>query len=65
MNSGFDSFVRELDYPIRKDELIKRATARGLDEDQIRRALETIPMEEFNSPNSVTEAFAKLSAPGP
>lgn len=60
----FDTFLTTLDYPVRKDELIQRATSYGFDEGEVRRALESTPVEDFNSPNSVTEAFAKLSFPG-
>lgn len=60
----FATFAQELDYPIRKEKLIEQAERRGFDADQIRRVLETTPTEEFNSPNNVTEAFAKASFPG-
>ncbi len=65
MSRDVETFARQLDYPIRKDELIERAAARGFDAEEVRRALEATPIEEFNAPNNVTEAFAKLSAPGP
>lgn len=61
----FEAWVRELDYPLRKEQLIEYAIARGFDADEVRRAVEATPVEEFNSPSSVTEAFAKLSFPGP
>lgn len=63
-SQDFTTFAQELDYPIRKEKLIEQAEQRGFDADQVRRALDATPVEEFNSPNNVTEALAKLSFPG-
>lgn len=56
--------ARELEYPIRKEKLIELAERKGFDAEEMRRALEATPVEEFNSPNNITEVFAKLSFPG-
>lgn len=60
----FEAWTEELEYPVRKEKLIQYATGRGFDTDEVRRALEATPVEEFNSPSSVREALAKLSFPG-
>jgi hypothetical protein len=46
------------DYPISKPQLVDHARKNGAEEDVIH-LLERLPYEEFNSPNDVSEAFAK------
>ena len=55
----------EVEYPITRDRLIEEAAARGLDADELRRALGSTPIERFNSPNDLLESFAKMTFPGP
>ncbi len=53
-------FLSGVDYPTDKATLVEHATSQGADDD-IRSTLENLPMEEFNSPNDVSEAIGKMS----
>jgi len=48
-----------LDYPVEKQDLLRRAEEQGAD-DNVRRTLEQLPMDRFNSPNDVSEAIGKM-----
>lgn len=52
-------FLKGIDYPVQKRDLIKQAEANGAD-DNVRQALQQMPGERFNSPNDVSEALSKL-----
>ena len=52
-------FLGGLDYPVKKDQLLKRAQEQGAD-DNVRDTLQRLPEQSFNSPNDVSEAIGKL-----
>lgn len=52
-------FLGGVDYPIEKAELLAHAEERGADENVLE-TLRRLPMDRFNSPNDVSEAFGKL-----
>jgi hypothetical protein len=51
-------YLGGIDYPVDKQTLIQRAKDNGADADAVR-TLEDLPMDRFNSPNDVSEAFGK------
>lgn len=51
-------FLRGVDYPARKEDLVAHARGRGADE-EVLQTLEQLPMANFNSPNDVSEAVGK------
>jgi hypothetical protein len=51
--------LRGVDYPARKDDLIATAKREGADEDTIK-TLRSLPRDEFNSPNDVSEAIGDM-----
>ena len=53
-------FLSGIDYPIGKQELVEHAKSEGADDD-VTSTLADLPMDEFNSPNDVSEAIGKLS----
>jgi hypothetical protein len=53
-------FLGGIDYPVSKDALVKHAEEHGAD-DNVREVLENLPMDEFNSPNDVSEAIGKAN----
>ena len=53
-------FLGGIDYPVGKRELVEHAKSEGADDD-VTSTLEELPMDEFNSPNDVSEAIGKLS----
>jgi hypothetical protein len=52
-------YLGGLDYPVEKQDLLRRAEEQGADED-VRSTLERLPMDHFNSPNDVSEAIGKI-----
>ncbi len=52
-------YLKGVDYPASKQELIKKAQAEGADQNVIQ-TLQAMPMERFNSPNDVAEAIGKI-----
>jgi len=52
-------FLGGIDYPTDKKTLIEHARDKGADDDVLR-TLQRLPMDRFNSPNDVSEAFGKL-----
>ena len=52
-------FLGGVDYPAKKDELIKHARDHGADK-KVLDTLKSLPMNNFNSPNDISEAFAKM-----
>lgn len=53
-------FLRDVDYPASKQDIIRHAQEHGADEN-VRSALEKLPDENFNSPNDVSAAIGKMS----
>lgn len=51
-------FLKGVDDPVGKDELVEHAQRHGAD-DAVIATLERIPMERFNSPNDVAEGMGK------
>ena len=52
-------YLGGIDYPIEKEQLVQRAQEQGADE-RVLQTLQALPMDRFNSPNDVSEAFGKL-----
>ena len=52
-------FLSGVDYPATKQDLLEKARQEGADE-PVLRTLEQLPMDRFNSPNDVSEAYGKL-----
>jgi hypothetical protein len=52
-------YLSGVDYPARKQELIARARQQGAD-NNVMQTLESLPRDEFNSPNDVSEAIGDL-----
>lgn len=53
-------YLKGVDYPCSKEDLIETAKSEGADENVIQ-TLQRIPMEEFNSPKEVSEAIGQLA----
>lgn len=51
-------YLGGIDYPTDKDTLVEHARSNGADDDVLR-TLRDLPVEEFNSPNDVSEAFGR------
>jgi hypothetical protein len=51
-------YLGGVDYPASKDDLIRRAREQDAPDDVVE-TLRSLPMDEFNSPNDVSEAFGK------
>lgn len=52
-------FLGGIDYPTDKQTLLDTARKKGAD-DNVMQALEKLPMDRFNSPNDVSEAYGQL-----
>jgi len=52
-------FLGGIDYPAKKQELIKRAQTHGADK-KVMDTLRALPRDEFNSPNDVSEAIGDM-----
>jgi len=52
-------FLGGIDYPARKDEIIKRAKKAGADKN-VMNTLMSLPRDDFNSPNDISEAIGDL-----
>jgi hypothetical protein len=52
-------YLGGLDYPTDKQSLIDKAREKGAD-DNVIQTLQRLPMDRFNSPNDVSEAFGKM-----
>lgn len=52
-------FLKGVDYPASKAQLIEKATSMGAD-DNVRASLEQLPDEEFDTPADVSQAFGRL-----
>jgi hypothetical protein len=53
-------YLGGVDYPVSKDELVRRAQEKGAD-DQVLQALKHLPQERFNGPNDVSQAMGKAA----
>jgi hypothetical protein len=51
-------YLGGVDYPAGKDDLVRRAQEQGADE-PVLDTLRSLPREEFNSPNDVSEAIGE------
>ena len=52
-------YLKGIDYPCTKDDLVKTAEREGADDDIIQ-TLEKMPEDKFNSPNDVSQAIGKI-----
>jgi Protein of unknown function (DUF2795) len=52
-------FLGGIDYPARKDDLIKRAQKSGADQN-VMNTLKSLPRDDFNSPNDISEAIGDM-----
>lgn len=52
-------FLKGVDYPTSKDELIKKAQEEGADQNVIS-TLQSMPDDNFNSPNDVAQSIGKI-----
>lgn len=52
-------FLKDMDYPAAKDELVRHAEQQGADENA-RSVLERLPDQEYQTPADVSEAVGKL-----
>lgn len=52
-------FLKGVDYPASKSDLIKTAEKQGADE-TARRALQQLPDQEYQTPADVSEALGKI-----
>lgn len=52
-------YLKGMDYPARKADLIKRAEQNGAD-DQVRSTLEQLPDQQFNSAADVSKAIGQI-----
>lgn len=52
-------FFGGIDYPCSKDDLVSHARIEGADKDVLQ-LIKRLPMDSFNSPNDVSEAFGKM-----
>ncbi len=52
-------YLKGVDYPCSKQDLVNRAKQEGADANVLQ-TLQAMPMERFNSPNDVAEAIGKI-----
>jgi hypothetical protein len=52
-------YLKGVDYPLSKQDLVKRAQEEGADQ-QLVKTLERIPGEEFKSPADISQAIGRL-----
>jgi hypothetical protein len=52
-------FLGGMDYPARKQDLVKRAEQEGADED-VRSTLEQLPDQNYETPADVSQAIGKV-----
>ncbi|HXH85053.1 MAG TPA: DUF2795 domain-containing protein [Candidatus Tectomicrobia bacterium] len=52
-------YLKGVDYPASKDDLVERARGHGADE-HIIDTLQRLPRDRFNSPNDVSEAIGDV-----
>ena len=54
-----EKFLKGIDYPAKKADLIKRAEQNGADE-QVRATLQQLPDQQFDSPADVSKAVGAI-----
>ncbi len=54
-----EKFLKGIDYPAKKADLIKRAEQNGADE-QVRATLQQLPEQQFDSPADVSKAVGAI-----
>jgi hypothetical protein len=52
-------YLGGLDYPADKQTLVDKAREKGAD-DNVIQTLQRLPMDRFNSPNDISEAFGQM-----
>jgi hypothetical protein len=52
-------FLKGIDYPVSKQQIIQTAQREGADEN-VMQALQRLPEHEYNSPNDISEELGKL-----
>jgi hypothetical protein len=52
-------YLGGLDYPVSKEDLVRRAQEQGADTEALE-TLKSLSMDQFNSPNDVSEAVGQL-----
>lgn len=52
-------FLKGLNYPVSKDDLIKKAESQGADQN-VRDTLNQLPDQQFQTPADVSEAIGKI-----
>ncbi len=52
-------FLKGVDYPCSKQDLLQKAKEEGADENVLQ-TLQRMPMDRFNSPNDVAQAIGKI-----
>jgi hypothetical protein len=52
-------YLGGLDYPVSKQDLVRRAQEKGAD-NEVLQTLRSLPTDEFNSPNDVSEAVGQM-----
>lgn len=52
-------YLKGVDYPCSKNELVNKAKGEGADNNVIE-TLKEMPMNQFNSPNDVAQAIGKI-----
>jgi hypothetical protein len=53
-------YLGGLDYPVSREDLVRRAQEQGADT-EVLQTLRSLPTDEFNSPNDVSEAVGKIN----
>ena len=54
-----EKFLKGVDYPASKEDLLKRAQQNGADE-QVRAALQQLPEQQYGSPADVSKAVGAI-----
>ncbi|OLE24334.1 MAG: hypothetical protein AUG44_19515 [Actinobacteria bacterium 13_1_20CM_3_71_11] len=52
-------YLSGIDYPANKQDLIARAQQQGAD-DNVVQTIKSLPRDDFNSPNDVSEAIGQM-----
>ena len=52
-------FLKGVDYPCSKDDIVKKAQEEGADENVLK-TLQSMPMDKFNSPNDIAQAIGQM-----
>ena len=52
-------YLKGVDYPVSKQDLVKRAQEEGADQNLVK-TLEQIPRDEFRSPKEISQAIGEI-----